>query len=137
MSEVPKGLKPWAKGQSGNPGGAPKLPAELREARRKNMASLIRLIHLYVGLTHEQAAERLAGPEALQLEQMIQGQISKASEGDARSFQFLIEIMCGKIPESDESPNASDTLTPEQKLEAAKKMVQILEKEIHGPRPIE
>lgn len=130
----PSGLKPWVKGQSGNPGGLVKLPPELRIARRENMAGLIKLIHKYVAMTEDQAKQRLQGPDALQLEEMIQGQISKAKEGDSRAFQFIIEVMCGKIPESDENSNPADKMTPEEKLAAAKMMVQVLEREVaDGP----
>jgi hypothetical protein len=127
-----KNLKPFLPGNKMGTS-VPKLPVELREARRKHMANLIRLIHLYVGLTAEQAKERLAGPGALQIEEMIQGQISKASEGDSRAFQFIMEVMCGKVPESDETDRASDAMTPQEKLDAAKKMVQLLERQVNEP----
>lgn len=113
---TPANLKSWKPGQSGNPGGMTKLPPELRAARRENMAALITLIHQYVGMTTEQAAQRLAGHECLQLEEMVQGQIGKAKEGDSRAFQFIIEVMCGKIPETDE-PSRSDTLSIEEKIQ--------------------
>jgi hypothetical protein len=84
------------------------------------MAGLIKIIHLYVGLTSEKAKERLAGPEALQLEEMVQGQITRAAEGDSRAFQFLIEIMCGKIPDADiEAP--ADQMSPQEKIEFLEK----------------
>lgn len=118
-------------GQSGNPGGAPKLPPELREARRNNMSSLIKLIHAYVGMSEEQAKDRLNGPDCLQIEEMIQGQINKAKEGDSRSFQFIIEIMCGKIPEADtETP--SDTLSTQEKIDLMKKGLAALEAQQDG-----
>lgn len=121
-------LKPWPKGVSGNPGGAPKLPPEIRAARRENMASLIKLIHLYVGMTTEQAQQRADGNSCLQLEEMVQGMIGKAKEGDTNAFKFLIEVMCGKIPESDElSP--LESMTREEKLSALKQAVQLLEAE--------
>lgn len=127
-----KNLRPWQPGQGGNAGGAPvRLPPEIRQARRENMAGLIKLIHLYVGMSEEQAKSRLDGPDCLQLEEMIQGQISKAKEGDSRAFQFIIEVMCGKIPESDEVASPSENMTREEKLAAAKMMVRILEREGH------
>jgi len=111
------------------------LPAELRAARRTNMASLIRLIHLYAGMTDEQAKQRLHGPEALQLEEMIQGQILKAKEGDSRAFQFIIEVMCGKIPETDDIKTA-DTMSPEEKISYMKRAVAVLESQIaNGATP--
>jgi hypothetical protein len=122
-------LKPWPKGVSGNPGGTVRLPPELRAARRENMSALIRIIHQYVGITEEQAKERLCGPEALQLEEMIQGQISKAKEGDTNAFKFLIEVMCGKIPEADHE-SATETLTPQDKLQMMKEAVKVLEAQV-------
>ena len=61
----PQYLKPWVKGTSGNPSGQPKLPVVLRVARRENMANLIKLIHLYVAMTDEEAKERLSFKGAL------------------------------------------------------------------------
>lgn len=122
-----RNLKPWKPGQSGNPAGnTVRLPPELRQARRENMAGMIKLIHLYVGLTEEQAKARLGGPEAVQLEEMIQGQISRAKEGDSRAFQFVVEVMCGKIPESDE-PTTAETLTLDEKIEMMRKGLAALE----------
>jgi hypothetical protein len=120
-------------GQSGNPGGAVKLPPELRAARRENMAALIKLIHLYVGLTSEQAKQRTQGPECLQLEDMVQGQILRAAEGDSRAFQFLIEIMCGKIPEADIESHA-DTMTLDEKISLMKQGLAALEAQAGTPR---
>lgn len=119
-------LKPWKPGESGKGGGVVRLPPELRAARRENMAALIRLIHQYVGLTEDQAKQRLQGPDCLQLEEMIQGQISKAKEGDSRAFQFIIEVMCGKIPESDENTKA-DVLTREEKIDLMRRGLAALE----------
>lgn len=117
----------WKPGQNGNPQNIRvKLPPELRAARKENMAALIKLIHQYVGMTHEQAKSRLNGPECLQLEEMIQGQIEKAKEGDSRAFQFIIEVMCGKIPEADVE-SQSETLTVEEKIDLMKRGLAMLE----------
>ena len=130
------GLKPpWRPGQSGNPVGRPvTLPPELRQARRENMAGLIKLVHLYVGLTSEKAKERLSGPDALQLEEMVQGQITRAAEGDSRAFQFLIEIMCGKIPEADPERPA-DQMTPQDKIEFLEKALASLKEQNGSATP--
>lgn len=119
--------RPFPKGQSGNPGGAPKLPAELRAARRENLQALIRLVHAYAGMTQEEVTQRLSGNEAVQLEEMVQGQIKKASEGDHNAFKFIIELMCGKIPEQDDSELSLEKLTTAEKLTAMKQAVTFLE----------
>jgi hypothetical protein len=126
-----KNLKPFKPGHVGGPG-VVRLPPELRQARRENMAVLIQLIHKYVGMTEEQAKVRLNGPESLQIEEMIQGQINKAKEGDSNAFKFIIEIMCGKIPEADENRSAAENMTRQEKLEAARMMVKLLEEEPNG-----
>lgn len=132
-----KNLKPFQPGNKMGTG-VVKLPPELRQARRENMASLIKLIHAYVGMTEEDAKTRLLGPGGLQIEEMIQGQITKAKEGDTNAFKFIIEIMCGKIPESDETSSPVDQMSAQEKLAAAKMMVQVLEKEVNSePRPME
>ena len=127
-------LKPFPPGVSGHPGSVVRLPPELRAARRENMAGLIKLIHTYVGLTDEQAKQRLASNECLQLEEMIQGQIMKAKEGDPRSFPFIVEVMCGKIPEADETTSA-DTLTLEEKIRLMKQGLAALEAQAGRPSP--
>ena len=94
------------------------------------MAGLIKLLHLYVAMTDEEAAQRMASPDATLLEKMIYGQINKAGEGDARPFQFLIEVMCGKIPEADKEDEESPR-TPEQKLQMMKDAVKLLELQVN------
>lgn len=129
-----KNLKPWKPGQHGGGVGKIQLPPELRAARRENMAALIKLIHRYVGLTEDEAKQRLQGPDCLQLEEMIQGQINKAKEGDSRAFQFIIEVMCGKIPESDEQTTA-ETLSLDEKIDLMKRGLAALEAQAGTPRP--
>lgn len=127
-SPVPN-AKPWAPGVSGNPAGRPKIPTELRLARRKNMANLITLVHQYIVLSDEQAKQRIDGPDAQLIEEMIYGQINRAKEGDSKCFQFIIEIMCGKIPEADDGPDPQE-FTPEQKIEIMTKGIDMLKEEI-------
>lgn len=130
MTDQYRGLTPWKKGQSGNPHGRPStLPAELRKQRRENQAALIRLVISYFALTGEQAAQRLAGPEANQLEECVQGVINRAKEGDSKAFQYLSELICGKIPEADDR-ELVDNMPLEERLEAMKKAVAVLEGQI-------
>lgn len=122
-------LKPFKAGVSGNPGGRPKLPLELRVARRENTATLIRLIHQYMGMSKEEARQRLSKPGTLQTEEMIQGQITKAIEGDTNAFRFIIEVMCGKIPDHDEI-SATESMSDQEKLELMREAVKMLERQI-------
>jgi hypothetical protein len=122
-------LTPWKPGQSGNPNGRPSLPKEIVAERRKNQAALIKLVILYFGMTAEESSQRLAGPEANQLEEAVQGVIGRAKEGDTTAFKYLTEIICGKIPEIDAEDRTED-MTPQQKLEAMEKATALLKAQI-------
>jgi hypothetical protein len=122
-------LKPFKSGISGNPGGRPKLSVELRVARRENMERLVKLVHQYVGMSEDKARQRLSGPDALQTDEMIQGQILKAKEGDTNAFKFITEVMCGKIPESDEI-TPIEFLSTEEKIDLMKQGLAALEAQL-------
>ncbi len=128
---------PFQKGQSGNPGGVAKLPVELRVARRENLQNLIKLVHLYAGMTNEQVQQRLDGNQAVQLEEMVQGQIKRATDGDHNAFRFIIEVMCGKIPEQDDVEQPFEKMSSLEKLRTMKQAVAFLEAqtqaEVNGP----
>jgi len=121
-------LKPWKPGQSGR-AGHNSLPPEIRSERKRNQAALIRLVILYFGLSQEEARKRLDGPESTQLEEAIQGMISRAKEGDTNSFKYLTELICGKIPETDpDDRGLTEEMTKEEKIAALKQAIEVLEK---------
>ena len=121
---------PWKPGQSGNPNGRPALPAELRAERKRNMAALIRLVAQYFSLTDEEAERRIAGPEATQLEGVIQGLIKRGKEGDANAAKYLLELMVGKVPEHDPDDNPLDGMDAKEKLAKMKEACALLESQI-------
>lgn len=93
-------LKPFKPGQSGNPAGrAGVLPPEIRAARKKNQADLIKLITEFFGSTRAEAKRKTKG--ATQLICAVQALISKAMKGDVVAFRYLVETMVGKIPTHD------------------------------------
>lgn len=122
-------LKPWAKGVSGNPGGHPRLPTEIRIARKKNQAGLIKLVMSHFAMTDVQVIQKNEDTRTSQLEFAVQGVIEKAKGGDVNAFKFLIELMCGKIPEYDQESQAEE-MSPEEKLEIMKRAVQVLETQV-------
>lgn len=89
----------WKKGQSGNPAGRPpSLPVEVQTERKRNQIAIIKLMAEYMNLTKDEAKERSS---ATQIEEMIQGVISRAKEGDINCFKFVVGVVAGNIPESD------------------------------------
>jgi hypothetical protein len=120
-------LKPWPKGVSGNPQGNPRLPPEIRAERKKNQGALIMLVSKLFA-----AKKRITGKT--QLERAVQGMIDKAIRGDTNAFKYLVELVCGKIPEQDaESP--AEEMTPQEKLEVLKRAVVMLEDQVKEEEP--
>lgn len=124
-------LKPWPKGVSGNPSGSvARLPPEVRAERKKNQAALILLVSKLFA-----ANKKTQGKT--QLERAIQGMIDKARKGDTAAFKYLIELICGKIPETDPESTA-EQMTPEEKLDLMRRAVSALEAQVKdGPGPAE
>ena len=96
-------LKPYhfKPGQSGNPTGRAKLPPEIRAARKQGMVDLIKLIAKHFGMTKEEAKAHKEKPGLTQLELALGNFVSRAIKGDVSAFRYLVEVMIGKIPESD------------------------------------
>ncbi len=116
-------LKPWPKGVSGNPGGQIRLPPEVRAERKRNQSNLIMLVSRLFGAP---AADE---NPATQLEIAVQGMIDKAKTGDTPAFKYLIELVCGKIPEADPD-SAAEQMTAEEKLELMRRAVAALEHQV-------
>lgn len=127
-------LKPWPKGVSGNPTGNRRLPPEIRLERKRNQASLIRLVMSGFNMTREQVAAKLRDEGITQLERAVHGVMLQAVLGDVRSFEYLTELICGKIPQEDlEDP--SSEMTIEEKLEVMRRAVALLESQVKKDEP--
>lgn len=126
----PANLKPWPKGVSGNPAGCvPRLPPEIRAERKKNQAALILLVSKLFALNPVQSKKNERRRSVTQLELSVQGLITKAKKGDTNAFRYLIELVCGKIPEVDQE-TVGDQMTPEEKLDLMKRAVSALEEQV-------
>ena len=88
--EIPKGAKPFKKGQSGNPKGRPKLP-DLSQAIAKVLA------------------EEKDGMSAL--EAILKALRAKAAKGDVRAAQELLDRGFGKSKQSIDHTTAGEKIT--------------------------
>lgn len=115
-----KNLQPhrFAPGVSGNPGGRPKLPPEIRAERKRNMGELIKLIAAHFGKTRKEARAARKRPEVTRLEEAVMTFVERAVKGDVNAFRYLMELMVGKIPESDYDEYSEDELILLEKIKA-------------------
>lgn len=97
-----EGLKKHAfkKGQSGNPGGKPKLPKELKEIVQFTNAEMQRVISKYFRMDKEEI--NIAGDSTTlpMIEVVIARTIqSSAKYGDYHKVLPLVDRLCGKVKE--------------------------------------
>mgnify|MGYP000317063245 CR=1 FL=1 len=94
--------KPFSRGKSGNPGGRPKLPAEIAELKKISKEELIRT-YVQIALMSPRSFQKLK-PET-----MAEAGIKKcfaqfAKTGDTKSIKNIWEYVLGKpqieLPES-------------------------------------
>lgn len=93
-----KGLKPFKPGQSGNPGGRPKTPEDLREGRKLNQHELERVINKLLYLDKGQLQEVVRNPETPMLELIAASILAQAAQkGDQQRLEFVLQRMIGKV----------------------------------------
>ena len=89
--KIPKGAKPFKKGQSGNPNGRPKLP-DLNTALIKYLT------------------KREGGED--QLEIVVNKLVDKAIEGDLKAIEMLLDRTYGKPKQSIDHSTLGERITP-------------------------
>lgn len=105
---------PWKPGQSGNPSGGPRLPAELLAIRALTRAEACRYIAKYARMTKEELELAATNPKTTAIELSIASIFMKCIQhGDSTRLQFLLDQSIGKIPvatETDEEKLARQDL---------------------------
>lgn len=87
-------------GQSGNPGGRPKLPDDIKEARKLNQIEFERVANTYLWQTPEEFHKALASKSTKMIDLMVARIIELAVEkGDHQRLEFLLARMIGKVKE--------------------------------------
>ena len=88
----------FKKGQSGNPGGMPKLPEDIKEARKLNQIELERIINKYLHMSREEVQNVLKSSDVPMMEAMVASIVSKAaSGGDHLRLDFILNRIIGKV----------------------------------------
>lgn len=105
-------LKPFKKGQSGNPSGRAATPPDILRARSLNRIEFQRLLNEYLTLTKGELGERLKDPDTSMLELAVGNIVYKAAkDGDQQRLTFVVEHLLGKMKEEVEVTNTYRHLT--------------------------
>lgn len=87
-------------GQSGNPGGRPAIPADIKEARKLTQIEFEKLVNKYIWLTQAGFGEAAEDQSISMFERMIGSIVQKAcNEGDHQRLNFLLDRLIGKVTE--------------------------------------
>lgn len=99
--------RPFPAGTSGNPGGRPKLPEELKHAKRITQIELERVLNEFLFLTTPELNERLSSSSATQIERIVGVLIERAAEtGDHQRLGFLLDRLVGRVADRIETFDA-------------------------------
>lgn len=114
MTEPPatKPDRPWLiqPGQTRNPGGRPKEPKDLQDARRLNQYEFERTVNKMLALSVTDLKEALQKPEITVLDKMIGTIMEKAAlRGDVKRAEWIMSRMLGKVKERVEISSTSQS----------------------------
>lgn len=99
------GLKPFQKGQSGNPGGRPKKYVEAEKQRLISYAEFVGLIQKFSEMDRDSITAYLSRKEATMFELIYGKMVVDAAKGDKSARDMLTERLFGKVKEQVENIN--------------------------------
>jgi hypothetical protein len=92
--------KPWKKGQSGNPKGAPVRWSEISRIREESARAVLTLFNKYLNFTKDELNNVLRDPNSTMLELCSASVIAKiALTADQQRFDFILNRLIGKAPD--------------------------------------
>lgn len=85
-------------GHSGNPGGRPKLPDDVKAAAKLNKASVELALNRFLSLDRSGIRKALSEPTTPAVDLLIGSVLERAiSEGDYRTLEFFLQRLVGKV----------------------------------------
>ncbi len=90
----------FKKGRSGNPGGQPKLPDDIKEARKFNQIELERSCNRLLYLTRDELKAVMACPSTQMLDLIVSSIIGQAMQkGDQQRLEWIAMRLIGRVTE--------------------------------------
>ncbi len=112
-----KNLRPWVKGQSGNPGGVPQLPPELKAIKSLTQIEITKLISKFARMSPSQMFVAMKDPNNSIIELTICSIFQQSLEkGDFTRLSFLLDRCVGKVRDVVEDDESLDERQELQKL---------------------
>lgn len=102
MSDVPEPLKPhvFKPGESGNPGGRPKLPDDVRALKKERSHEYLRKFYYWCDATTNEVQKCEGAPwKTTTMDRMICSALIKAANGDTNAFFGCLDRLIGKPTE--------------------------------------
>ena len=99
MSNI-SNLRPWPKGQSGNPGGKLKLPEALRNIRHLTPIELCKIVSKYARMKRKELQIAVEDQDTPMIDLAIASIFAQsAKNGDYQRLAFLLDRTVGKVPD--------------------------------------
>jgi hypothetical protein len=97
----------WKPGQSGNPGGRPRIPDELRGIQSLSQLEVCKLVSKYARMTKEELQASVQDSKTPVLEMAIASIFAQSiKQGDYTRLAFLLDRAIGKVREVPEDEDA-------------------------------
>ncbi len=95
--KMPEGKK-FKPGVSGNPGGKPKIPEDIKQARKMTQIELERVINSLLFLDREALQAKIKDPKTPMIEMIAASIMAQAAQkGDHTRLDFILQRMIGKV----------------------------------------
>ena len=124
--------RPFQKGQSGNPAGAPRVPVDIKKARSLTRTELERILNRYLHMTPAELYEAQQKPTTSALQHVVIAIVVAAvKDGDQKRLDFLLDRLIGKVPIKTDNAHSFNfaTLSRAEVLALGKEAVAYLEQE--------
>ncbi len=89
----------FAKGKSGNPGGRPKVPADVKKMRELTRDEFARAANQFLFMTRAEIKVKLEAVDTVGIELMVGEMIDRGIRfGDPVRLGFVLDRLIGKVP---------------------------------------